>query len=342
MTPHQRYIFFLSITLLATLAIYGGARLGSMSAVLFVVVNIGNAHYLMAYLASIRRWRLLSRPVLLRRLMLWLGASALYFLIFYASGIPFGWTVLSILILAVVHNFRDYAFFYHRLSSPSGSNPRPLALTYFLSAAFLTILFLALSWFPEKKSLFFFEPIPDPLFIFGAALSGAVAVACGYRLLRQFFLHRQTLLPSAFIIIPSLSGAFAGSLGAINLIDYVFPLTLWHYLLWLAYTFLTLRRTEKERMSAKPDEGRFAKVFALNSSGMPQLLISTVLIHTAVFLAAMGALWLGHWKSFPEFAYNSFLWGFYGYPFWSFLHIAFSVFPPYEQPGFAPRQALRV
>lgn len=329
MNPQKRYIFFLSITLLATLAIYGGARLRSWPVVLFVVINIGNAHYLMAYLASLRRWRSLPQSTLLRRLALWLGASALYFLIFYASGIPFGWAVLSILVLAVIHAFRDYAFFYRRLDSAAGSNLRPITLTSFLSATFLSVLFLALYWFPEKKAFLFFEPLPTALFALAAALSGVVALVCGYRLLQRSLAYRRTLFLS-FIAMPSLSGAFAKSLGAINPIDYAFPLTLWHYLLWLAYTFLTVTRTEREQTSAGPDDGRFSNILALNSKGMPQFLISTALIHAAVFLAAISALWWGHWRSFPEFAYGSFLWGFYGYPFWSFLHIAFSMFRPPE------------
>lgn len=321
------YFGFLLLTLAVTLLIYGAARQWSFAAVFFVVINIGNAHYIMAYLASARHWQKLSPSIIGKRLALWFGASALYFIAFYSLGLPFAWALLSVLVIATHHFFRDYAFFYHQFSSSFIRQERPFLLTLFLGSLYIAFLFLTLYYFPEKIRILFAGPIPQLFFgVFGLAASLA-AIVSGYYLFFQRFSYSPRHFAAAFAL-PYGSLGIAGALGSMNPIDLVYILVLWHYILWLGFTFVKVaHRSRFSSSNALSEKGLIAFATQSSWSRIYPLLLNASITHILIFLLPLLLLLLGFWNSFPELARQSFVWGLYGYPFWSFLHIVFTAFP---------------
>lgn len=301
------YFGFLLFTLAATLLIYGLARQWSLSMMFFVVINIGSAHYIMTYISLRKSWFALPAGALKKRVAIWLAASAAFGALFYLSGHPlaFPLALLAILVISVPHFFRDYAFFYNQFDSSYTQGNRSFFLTLFLSSAYLAFLFLLLFYFPEKIPVLFAAPLSTLFFGLTGALSMLIALGSGLILFRSLAVSPR--FAGAFALPYGGIGA-AGILGNMNPIDIVYILVLWHYLLWLGFTLIKM----VDRGEWQPFAGQ------------------TALVHGAVFGSGLALLGLGAWNSFPELVKQSFVWGLYGFPLWTFMHIAFTAFPYYK------------
>ncbi len=293
----SRYLIFLSASLVATLVLYSIARSISGLVALFLVITIGNAHYILAYLANMKRWRQLPASMRKKRLLIWLAIGLLYTIIFYALKISFAWTLFSIIVIAAVHILRDYGFFFSQIIS--GRGERSLALTVFLSGIYLGFLFLILAVNPDKIPFLFLYHLPINLFYIGLGISIGGILIGGYSVARRLLF---------LLILPIIGLLF---LQQINPVDYVYSFVLWHFILWL---FFTYQKTSHAAVGLFQNRKKF-------------LLISSV-IHILGFAVPFMLLKLDFWSSFSELAYGSLIFGLYGYPLWSFLHISFTSFRP--------------
>lgn len=316
-----RYTGFLVVTFFLTLAIYIPSRNISWAVALFVVVNMGNAHYIMAYFANIRTWQQLSEKIRRNRLCLWIMLATIYLFIFYLSGLPFAWAIFSILLITSFHFFRDYAFFYYQISSVSAKDQRPLYLTIALTGAYLSLLFLQLYTFPQLIGTLLLNPISPLVFGMLGYLGILVALIGGY----LYISHVYGMTPLRFFSFLTMAtmGFIIGqaSLELFNPIDYVYVLVLWHFVMWLA---LSVYKTW-HRQSLYHTDSFFERI-RLWQSNTKTFLIVAFISHIIVFLPPLLLLEQGIWHSFSEISYANPIWGLYGYPFWSFLHIVFTSF----------------
>lgn len=316
-----RYMGFLVATFFATLAIYIPSRNISWAVALFVVVNVGNAHYIMAYLANITIWQQLPSKICRSRLCLWITLATIYLFIFYISGLPFAWAIFSILLITSFHFFRDYAFFYYQISSAVTQDQRPLYLTIALTGAYLSFLFLQLHAFPQLIGMLLLNPIPS--FVFGTLgyLSILVALISGYRYI--FNVYDMTPLRFFSFFIIAIIGFAIGqtSLELFNPIDYVYVLVLWHFVMWFA---LSVYKTWY-RQPAYHTDSFFERIMSWQFDTKSFLIVS-LMSHIIVFLPPLLLFEQGIWHSFSKISYTNPIWGLYGYPFWSFLHITFTSF----------------
>jgi hypothetical protein len=113
----EKFFIFLTATFLVANLIYWSGRAVSLSLALFLVINIGNAHYLAAFTYGFKAWKDFAFADILKKLLLLALAAIGYWLIFYYSRLGFGWAILSILIMAIFHIVRDYPVFYFGLIS---------------------------------------------------------------------------------------------------------------------------------------------------------------------------------------------------------------------------------
>lgn len=317
------YVLFLGVTFLLTALLYFFARQRSLAVALFVVVNVGQAHYLMAYGPTLRKLFLLPRAQCAQRITLWLAAGALYFVIFYTSGLPFAWAIFSILIITSFHFARDYAFFYHAFRSSFSAPRRPRLPTIFLGTAYISFLFLLFYYFPYKVGQLYLDPLPPLLFGILGAVGLAGALVSGYRLLPDNILStaKRAFAHAFLFAVPAVGASISNFFYDIDPLDYVYLIVLWHFVLWLAFTSIKILSSTTTKSGATGATRHIPDKQAL------RFFAHAILVHTLIFSAALFFFRSGGWSSFSAFADKSFLWGLYGYPFWSFLHIVLTSFP---------------
>jgi uncharacterized membrane protein YfcA len=145
---------------------------------------------------------------------------------------------------------------------------------------------------------------------------GITAVCAGIRWARSGHANLVTVFAAGGLI---LAIAVAAVYFDPHPADLVYIVVLWHFTMWLAYT-LFKKKSVVNRIGHKEQ-----KISYMDS--IHGFIVILVVIHATIFIGAFGAIYAGYWQNIDDMAFDSIIWGLYGYPLWSFSHIAFSAIP---------------
>ncbi len=329
----RSYLWILLATAATTVLLMKlSESLAGIYGLLFLAAAFSQSHYIASYFFGAQSWKLLPSRERYHRVALFGGVSFLYFLLFYYPGvIGFEWTLFIIVLVGFLHCMRDYGFFYEQLTSDFRSYARPLWPTVILTLGYCGIFLSYFSLNPAGVYMFRGDPIylspivgEATFFLFFAAIVayfGFVRKSANQGYSKYFWI--VLLLPVGFFLVLVLTPVLSRF---IELIEFIYFILIWHYVLWYVYTWLKVKK-EGSRMARISAETAVDKVVLWWRETPMHYVIATGALNVVVVAPFFILLAGGFWANFAEGAAQSFLWGLYGYPFWAFAHIVFNAFP---------------
>lgn len=303
------YLFLLASTFCVSALLYFGARgLWGVPAALFLAFSTSLSHYALAYLWSVPSYARWPKKFIARNMIFFSSVLALFVALVYWPGVvSFSDALLFVVVISIVHNSRDYAFFFRQIASGFTDGRRSFVLTSFFSALSFLVIFGVLLAVPSKSGfqLILFSPqIVVPLLVLSAAWLAWSLVM----LARTKGFSGEELLPVRYTLPIFLVPFALYAVGNVTALDLFYFFVIWHYILWYGYTLSKLS----------------------NTGGSPTRFLGLVAATNAVFIVPFFLLLsAGAWTDLPTAIRESFLWGLSGFVFFSFGHILFSVLPRY-------------
>ena len=334
------YLLLLTTTLALALCAYFSVKaLWGQSTALFLAFAMSLSHYAMAYIWSIPGYIRAGSAYTHKTLALFfLGMFCFTAIVYWFALFSVSAVMLFVIFISVIHNARDFEFFFRQMRSDFTDYHRSsLANTFFSSfmfASFFGVLLMYTDLYTEKFGfkIVHFSPIVAQLAFFSSLGLFFVSVVKSLRK-RDTALSLLFLLTTAPLIVSIVPYVFFKN---VTLLDIFYIHVLWHYLLW--YAFMLLKIVKRgQRSTEKP--ACIIGAISYFSSSVSRFLAFVICINLFFILPFFILLAYGRWDSISHAVAKSFLWGISGYVFFSVAHIYWSVLPRFRQQPLVPRNA---
>ena len=329
----NNYFLFIFGTFVAACAYYFLSRaLFGIAGALFFVFMLGYGHYIMGYIWSAPSYLAAQKHEAIRNLSAVTISGLIFITVIHTLRIvPFYYAVFITIMIAVVHNFRDYEFFYRQISSDFRESKRTIKVTAFLSSFFIFFLFGPIIADPEKSRALFGAVLPPEIFVYGFALAVLVFAFSGFLIFAKRSSQNQN---SAYSKVALFMPVFIFPLGIsaiirnINPIDLVYFFTTWHFVMWLGYAAVKTRQKIYNRIwRANNNTNFFTAFISLWRINIYAFTAITAIMYMAIFTTAFLTSSRVSLYGFNQIVGKSFLWGIQGFILFSFVHILFTAIP---------------
>lgn len=312
------YVFyFVALPLVLAILLYAVVNsYWGFPGVILGATLLGLPHYVLGYwfrLSALKRTHR-QYSFFKTRVLAFLGALVFILLLYFFPDQSGAWPVLLLTFTFPFHGTRDFAFFWHQWSS---NFSRFRYNTTFAAASGLSFLGLLSPYLFSKIVVF------GAVFSLPAALKPVLFLA----MFIMWFVYFSGLkLPLSYVFSLSLligAGVWGGSLALSRLLSFygaLYILAYFHFIVWLIYTYLKTHRFENSLLPADSFWVRLSLYFRSNIFKLSALAVG---IH-AFFAILLVVLYNWSDLSFHSFAMENFLFGLYGFPFWTIVHIVFS------------------
>ncbi len=330
--PHRpasvQYFLLLTTTLIISLCVYFSAKaIWGQSAALFVAFSIGLSHYALAYIWSIPGYfRVVSVYKLRNLLLFFLGMLAFGLAVYWLEWLSVSFVMIFVVLISVVHNSRDFEFFFRQIYSGYKDYGRSSLASSFFASLLLVNFFGFILIQPEK---FGFRMVPFLPGVFEVIFFSSLVVFILSSFLFFKKMNERYLQVFSITLLPLLFSLFLYyGFSNITLLDIFYIQIIWHYLLWYGFMMMKVYR------SAPPSQiiggVWIVRYLSYLSSNLTRFLLFVVFINLFFVVPFFVLLFTGRWESIAQAMAQSFLWGISGYVFFSVAHIYWSVLPRYK------------
>ena len=317
--PYTLYFVLLPLGLAVLLYFLMNTNLG-FGGVVIGATLLGLPHYVMGYyfrIAALKRTHAHYSFFKTRILLFFLAHAALVSMYFFPdrSG------ALPVFILSFVfpfHGTRDFAFFWHQLTS---NFSRFTYNTLFASAIGLSFIGILSSYFITGFAVF------NVFFSIPAGIKTVLFLIMTFAWVMYFW--HLGLRPLKNILFSTLivGGTWWWSIYLPRILTFygaLYILAYFHFIIWLIFTYLKVFRFEGLIFPADSGWARLGLYIRSSRMKFSALVVGLHVLFILIFFVLYNAYQL----TFYDFAMQNFLFGLYGFSFWTLGHIAFSsLFP---------------
>jgi hypothetical protein len=318
-SPNGSYALFLAGTLVVSAAFYLSISFFfGVSVGLFFIFMLGQGHYVMAYLWSIPRYSTMAARQRWGNLAVWGALSTVFLLgVFVFRIVPYHIAVLTAILAAVFHNFRDYGFFFHALQNSQRSRKHSVALTALLGGGYSSVFFWRGLVHPDELTAILAGHIPNwlSLVLFSLAIFSTIA--------GLFYVWRSIVISRASRLLYSVGGLLIiAILAQIRLTDLFYIFATWHFVLWLAYIGVRTHRSQKTTA------GHHAvSLLTFWQYSVKRYVLMTASLYALLVVSFLVGAHFGIFPTLENAVFESFLWGMPGFVMFSLTHILFTALP---------------